>query len=44
MVILGVDVTISLVKIYFFTKIHEKVDAGSHEIIYFRFHNVVSIT
>ena len=44
MVILGVDVTILLVKLQFFKIFHEKVDAGSHEIIYFRFHNHAFIT
>ena len=37
--ILGVDVTTLLVKMQFFEKFHGKVDAGSHEIIYFRFTN-----
>ena len=39
MVILVVDVTISLVKMYFFKKFHKKVDAGRHRFIYFRFFN-----
>ena len=37
--ILGVDVTILLVKIWFFEKFHKKVDAGSHKFIYSRFFN-----
>ena len=44
MVILGVNVTILLNKMLFFKKFHEKVDAGSHIIIYFRYENVTIIT
>ena len=44
MAILVVDVTILLVKMQFFEKFHGKVDAGSHEIIYLRFHNLIFIT
>ena len=43
-VVLGVDVIILLVKLYFFMKFHKKVVAGTHEIIYLRFHNLAFIT